>query len=81
MRNYFSIFFKLYLWWIIYFAGARLLFMLYHFDRATGLTPVEWARVFWYGMQMDLSMGGYFMVIAGLLLSFMVLFTRQFWRK
>ncbi|GIV36283.1 MAG: sulfatase [Cyclobacteriaceae bacterium] len=77
MRKYFSIFLKIYLWWVIYFAGARLLFMLYHFDRATGLTPVEWTRVFWYGMQMDLSMGGYFMVSTGLLLSFTVLLKKN----
>lgn len=64
-----ALFFRLYGWWLIYFAGARLFFLLFHFNQASELKFREWIKIFWYGFQMDLSMAGYFMVLCGLLLT------------
>lgn len=71
-------FFRLYAWWIIYFAGARLFFLLFHFNQASGLKFTEWIKIFWYGLQMDLSMAGYLMVFNGLLLSLSFSLKRNF---
>jgi phosphoglycerol transferase MdoB-like AlkP superfamily enzyme len=68
MRTYLALFIKLYIWWLLYFAGARLFFLLFHLDRAADLLSEEWVKIFWLGMQMDLSMSGYFMIAAGLLI-------------
>ncbi len=65
----YALFFRIYSWWIIYFAGARLFFLLFHYNQASELKFREWIKIFWYGFQMYLSMGGYFMVLCGLLLA------------
>lgn len=78
MYRYLAFFFRLYGWWLIYFAAARLFFLLFHFNQAAGLTPVEWIKVFGYGFQMDLSMGGYLMMISSLLLTLSVSLKKNF---
>lgn len=69
MGKLISFFLRIYSWWVIYFAGARLFFLLFHFNQASELKFKDWVKIYWYGLQMDLSMGGYFMVITGLLLT------------
>lgn len=78
MLHYFAFFLRLYSWWLLYFAGARLFFLMFHFDQAKGLSSKEWLKIFWYGLQMDLSMSGYFMALCGLVLVFASFLKRNF---
>ncbi len=54
--------------------------MIFHIDQALQLTPTEWIKVFWYGLQMDLSMGGYFMLLTGVLLCLSILLNKNLTR-
>jgi phosphoglycerol transferase MdoB-like AlkP superfamily enzyme len=70
-------FFLQYIWWIAYFTGTRLFFLIFHHERTAELSFTEICKVFLYGLQMDLSMGGYFMLLTGLLLSAGILLQRN----
>lgn len=68
-----------YLSWILFFDIMRLVFMLYHHDRSTGLSWSTLAASFWYGLRMDLSAAAYIVapVFLFVLLSLFIHFFRR----
>ena len=58
-----------FLYWILFFVAARLIFLIYNHALSFSLTAGEWISTFWWGMRMDASMSGYISFIAALLLT------------
>ena len=57
------------LFWLAFHVLLRAIFMLYNADLTEALTPFEIFQVFLHGLKMDISMTGYFMMAAGLILT------------
>lgn len=76
----FQVFFRHYLFWLLVFFIQRLTFVLYY----SGLfSQVEFARVlesFWQGLQLDLSLTGYFAILPFLLLIVQYFSRRSFFK-
>lgn len=51
-----------FLFWVIWFQAARLLFLGYNFNASKELSLAEKALSFWYGLRMDLSVAAYFLM-------------------
>ncbi len=56
-----------FLYWIVFFLAARLIFLVYNHALSFSLTIGEWFSIFWWGVRMDISMSGYISLIAALL--------------
>lgn len=69
---YFSVF------WISFQVVIRAVFLLYNHDFAAALTRGEIFRVFLYGLKMDISFSGYFIMLTSLCLTISV-FTQSRW--
>ena len=69
MRARLSFLIRYYLFWVVLFAAARLLFMLYYHSRTTALGPSIAAGAMLHGLRMDLSAAGYLTAIPALLLT------------
>lgn len=54
--------------WLVYFMLARLLFMIYNIDLYKNLSLTNWLGAFYYGFKLDLSVTGYFLAIASLII-------------
>lgn len=63
---YFSIF------WIVFQIVIRAVFLLYNHDLTEQLTSGEVLNVFLHGLKMDISMGGYFLMLTALILTFSI---------
>jgi phosphoglycerol transferase MdoB-like AlkP superfamily enzyme len=64
-------FFALYgLSWIILFQFFRVIFFIYHHQKAAELPPFLWVQSAIHGLQMDVSFAGYMLLIPTLLLVF-----------
>jgi phosphoglycerol transferase MdoB-like AlkP superfamily enzyme len=57
------------LFWLLFAITIRGLFLLYNHDLTEELTAIEIFKVFLYGLKMDVSLTGYFLMAAGLILS------------
>ncbi len=59
------------LFWMLFFAAARLLFMIYHrhFISISGATAGETAAVFFHALRLDLATASYFLILPFLLLA------------
>ncbi|MBN2862757.1 MAG: LTA synthase family protein [Bacteroidales bacterium] len=68
------------LFWLVFFAVARLFFILTHFNEASGHPFTILAATFWYGLTLDLSATGYIMLIPLLLLIPNIYFNRDWYR-
>lgn len=68
MRSKFLFLLKYYLYWIILSWIAKGVFLLY--ESGTALTPADYFRIFWKGLRMDLSLGGYVMLLAAVIMAF-----------
>ena len=66
-----------FLFWMLFFWTARLIFLLYHFPLSFALTGREWLAVFGYGSRMDASMTGYILCVVGILLALSTFFKGQ----
>lgn len=55
------------LFWFVFFAFARLLFLIYHGDKTAELSIVDFLLLNLNGFRLDLATMGYFMIIPGLL--------------
>lgn len=51
-----------FLFWVLFFQCARLVFILYHFSKASELPFSTMALSFWHGLKMDISMASYLLV-------------------
>jgi phosphoglycerol transferase MdoB-like AlkP superfamily enzyme len=69
MRDRLLVFFKLFVYWMMYMSGARILFLLYNYDLSASLSLTEKLTSLFYGLYMDMSMTGYAMALSGLLLT------------
>jgi phosphoglycerol transferase MdoB-like AlkP superfamily enzyme len=58
-----------FLYWIVFFAVARPVFMAYNHELSFALSVGEWFSAFRYGLRMDASMSGYISAVAALLLT------------
>lgn len=54
--------------WLVYFLFARLLFMVYNIDLYKSLSLTNWLGAFYYGFKLDLSVTGYFLALASLII-------------
>ena len=61
------------LFWLLFAIITRGLFLLYNIDLTAELTGSEIFRVFLHGLKMDVSLIGYFLMTAGLILSISLL--------
>ncbi|MDR1273532.1 MAG: LTA synthase family protein [Odoribacteraceae bacterium] len=60
---------KYYLLWIVAAWAARALFLCYQWRETAGLAWGDLCMVFWKGTRMDLSLGGYVMLVVSLVLA------------
>jgi phosphoglycerol transferase MdoB-like AlkP superfamily enzyme len=55
------------LFWVLFFMGAKGIFLVYHSSRTKNLSPAEVAKVFLYGLRLDVSFAAYLSVLPFLL--------------
>jgi phosphoglycerol transferase MdoB-like AlkP superfamily enzyme len=60
---------KCYLFWIAFAWTARALFLCYQWPETAGLSARELMMIFWKGTRMDLSFGGYIMLLLSIVLA------------
>lgn len=77
MKHRIFLFFRIYLFWIVFFIISRVVFLLYHFDKTEALTFKETATLFLLGLRMDAAMAGYWCIVTGLLLTASVFWIGQ----
>ncbi|NLA48895.1 MAG: sulfatase-like hydrolase/transferase, partial [Bacteroidales bacterium] len=70
-----------FLFWIAFFAVARLLFILTKCQEASEFTPAQLFSTFRYGIKLDLSATGYIMIIPVLLMIPGIYFEGKWFRK
>src|SRR5687768_2799543 len=75
MRKRLILFISLFLFWMAFFTVARAIFLAYNYPFTAQLNFIEVLKSFLYGLKMDMSMTGYFMVIYGLILAASTFFT------
>lgn len=68
MRSRVLFLLKYYLFWILCAIVARGIFLLYQHNAS--LTGMDYFRIFFRGLRMDLSIGGYIMMLSALILAF-----------
>jgi phosphoglycerol transferase MdoB-like AlkP superfamily enzyme len=56
--------------WILLFQLFRIVFILYHYEKALEIGGGLLARSFWHGLRMDISFAAYILVIPALLIGF-----------
>ncbi len=69
MRQRLLLLLYLALFWLLFEIAIRAIFLVYNADMAGQLSSGEFLRVFLYGLKMDLSMIGYFIMASGLILT------------
>lgn len=67
------------LFWLLFLATSRILFMLYNHDYAARLTFAEIVQSSLHGLKMDLSLTGYVLMFTGLLLTVSLFTTNNRW--
>ena len=70
MKNWLLFLLKYYLFWLFYAFVMRWIFLLFFWKKTTAFGLYEYFMIFRKGLLMDLSLGGYVMVAACLLLIF-----------
>jgi phosphoglycerol transferase MdoB-like AlkP superfamily enzyme len=68
MKSRVILFLKSYLFFVLIFLIQKPLFMLYHWNQASGVSFGDWLAVMWHGLPLDFSTAGYFSVLPGLLM-------------
>jgi len=71
-------FFKYFIFWMIFFALAKVLFLVWNIDQSKLLVGSELSGIFRYGFKMDMSTSCYLILIPGLLLSFRFILPERF---
>jgi phosphoglycerol transferase MdoB-like AlkP superfamily enzyme len=74
MRERLGIFLRLIIFWIGFMVAARALFLAYNIDLSAQLTFGEMLQTELHGLRMDASITGYFVALAGLLLTISCVF-------
>lgn len=68
---------KYYLFWIVLSVVAKGIFLLYQWQDSMTLSGSDILRIFWGGLQLDLSLGGYIMMLAALIMACSAFFTAR----
>lgn len=68
MKQRLLFFIKYYIFWIFLSVVSRILFLVYQWENTAKLEFVDYFNIFINGLQHDLSLGGYVMMLASLLL-------------
>ncbi|RPH32291.1 MAG: alkaline phosphatase family protein [Bacteroidales bacterium] len=69
MKARFVFLIKYFLFWLVFFAIARLLFMVYQLSQTSQIFLSDWYSIFIRGAWMDISLIGYILLLSGLFLS------------
>lgn len=77
MRQRLSLLAWLAVFWLLFEVVIRALFLAYNADMSVRLTGGDLFRTFLYGMKMDISMTGYFLMASGLILSASTLIAKR----
>lgn len=64
---------KYFLFWLLFFLVARILFMAYEFNLTIQISAFDWFNIFIRGAWMDISLIGYVLLISGLALAALTL--------
>ena len=67
MRSKFIFLLKYYFFWIVAAVVAKVIFLLY--EGGGGMVFSDYCQVFWRGIRMDLSLGGYIMLLASVFMA------------
>ena len=70
MKKVLVVFLKYFIFWLIYFFTAKLIFLLYNINLTRSLVFSEISGIFIHGFKMDLSLVSYLMVFPGIVLAF-----------
>lgn len=60
---------RYYLFWLVLSVVAKFLFLVYQGGEAFSLSFIDYVQIFYRGLQIDLSFGGYMVMLASLLLA------------
>ena len=60
---------KYYVYWLLFAIVAKVLFLVYQGSESMTLTGNDYLMLFWKGLRMDLSFGGYIMMLSCLILA------------
>ena len=55
---------KYYVFWVVFSIAAKVIFLVYQWKETATLTGYDYVMLFTRGLRMDLSFGGYVMVLA-----------------
>lgn len=72
---------KYYIFWLLFFALSRSVFLVYNFQFTDGIPFFEVFLSFIKGLKLDLSMGGYIVFIASLVFAFTFFLSEQTLKK
>ena len=56
-------FFNLFLFWLFSFLLHRIIFVLYHIVKKQDFTFIDFGKIFWFSLPLDISMTAYFIAI------------------
>lgn len=60
---------KYYIFWIVFSIVAKGLFLVYQYSETSSLEIADYWMIFWKGLRMDLSFGGYIMMLSCIILA------------
>lgn len=60
---------KYYIFWIVFSIVAKGLFLVYQYSETSSLEIADYWMIFWKGLRMDLSFGGYIMMLSSIILA------------
>ena len=69
MKNRLLFLLKYYIFWIVFSIVAKGLFLVYQYSETSSLEIADYWMIFWKGLRMDLSFGGYIMMLSGIILA------------
>ena len=69
MKNKLLFLLKYYLFWLVFAVVAKVLFLVYQGSETLTLTGTDYLMLFWKGLRMDLSFGGYIMMLSCVVLA------------
>lgn len=69
MKNRLFFLLKYYAFWLCFAFVARMFFILYFYQKTNGLGTQEYLMIFQKGLRMDLSLGGYVMLVSSAFLA------------
>lgn len=77
MRDKLLFLLKYYLFWIVFSWVAKVLFLIYQYKETATLTGHDYVMIFTKGFRMDLSFGGYVVLLACVLMAIGDIFIRK----